>query len=32
LGLDSFERPPVTNWAGKVVGHIDAEFTVTDHR
>jgi L-asparaginase II len=32
VGLDAFVRPAVTNWAGEVVGHIDAKFGVTDDR
>jgi L-asparaginase II len=30
VGLGSFERPTVTNWAGQVVGHLDAKLPVID--
>ena len=30
VGLDAFERPPVTNWAGDVVGHLEARFPAMD--
>ncbi len=29
-GLDAFARPEVTNWAGDVVGHLDAQLPSTD--